>query len=995
MPERETALRTPLESSNPGMAEIWSAARDPARRRQCGWSIHAPDRDLVGQVLTDLEEHARADGGLVIRGAWRPGLERPLGGLLAAADQLTGWAMAHDSQILRRYGRTLVTLLPARRGLPPLRQRSAHRAGAAAFLLRGDLFGLADFYQRRNIAMGTMSDVVHFVLDCAEAHHRATGAPTLLCLDDFDRADSLTRRALRRLVRYARRVPIVVCAGSRKPLAEGAADATDVTWRSVRLEAAGGSTVADEIEALTAEEFELLAAAVTPALPFTREEWLALAAPLEVDPTATVERFVARGWVRDLGGDRWTVPRAPVVNAVERRLSEDRRRELHRRALEITKDPFAAAFHAGRGSDVAEVHRQSLLAMERAWGASAYDCALHHAEQAAETLPEDSSLDRRLMLGLLTYEAEDYQSADRHLSAAFASGDGDDLERVRIRRLQGYNAIFGLGEFDRGREILQEVLVRYEAEGMKRESAYLRNSIAFALFRSRNADDALDLEELTFDTARKDDAGAFLLSLLQLNIGRLYRFFGRTEEALASFQKGVNAQNARLNPYLLCLYQASIGHLYSKHENHGKALTSLHHVHEVLRGLTLDTSHDRVLHALSSVARNLPSDGALRGDETLFCLHANLAIASRSAGLDDRAAAYLEGVRRQRDLLGEAVDTVEKLIAAAPTAPADNSDEIRDFELRVSSVTAASEAVVAPASDGEDLAEEVAGALADGEVVAVVRPRSVGSGYSLIDSLILYDPGRSDLAQRMGTEVVGSHFADLPGAQAALALPAALDLFPGAADLPLVLQETTVEPHQRSRLAALFPVRTRVQILDPALDGLLYRIVEAFGRRTELPVLAAGPFHLQGRADLVVDPEQALYSFLISSIDRLVLGETLLHKSHGATARENLLEFRPKWARRSALVRGRSDNGAEERILLKARSPNSPNRFLELHPKTRPILELCDGRLSVAEIVERLRDDYPVNGGGGLAREIGPFLRSLWHRGGIVFDDPASTTSAV
>jgi len=85
-----------------------------------------------------------------------------------------------------------------------------------------------------------------------------------------------------------------------------------------------------------------------------------------------------------------------------------------------------------------------------------------------------------------------------------------------------------------------------------------------------------------------------------------------------------------------------------------------------------------------------------------------------------------------------------------------------------------------------------------------------------------------------------------------------------------------------------------------------------------------------------------------------------------------------------------SANGGHILIRIKRRGGYATDELLKLHPGTRTILDLCDGNLSVAEVVEQV-------GAGGPEvsnKNVCEFLRNLWRRGALCFDEPVQKSAA-
>jgi hypothetical protein len=244
-----------------------------------------------------------------------------------------------------------------------------------------------------------------------------------------------------------------------------------------------------------------------------------------------------------------------------------------------------------------------------------------------------------------------------------------------------------------------------------------------------------------------------------------------------------------------------------------------------------------------------------------------------------------------------------------------------------------------------------------------------------VQSLLLFDPRRTDLAALARDEVGAERWSGVP---AAIATEAAADLFQSHLDPSLPgYQEATLRRDERSRLAAVAPILLRVQVVSPLIDGFLADLVTRFARHTGISLLAALPFHLRDR-DLADSPQRAGAAFLVSSLDYLLLEDSLFAKRHGKSAIENLLPFRPRLSQQADIL---STEGLVVRVRIW-----SYRSHLRLSEAMRPFLNDCDGRRTLGELLPEWQ--RRLGGHPGVDRQIETFLRELWHRGVIRFDPP-------
>jgi tetratricopeptide (TPR) repeat protein len=748
----------------------------------------------------------------------------------------------------------------------------------------------------------------------------------------------------------------------------------------------------DRFDSLTPEQRRLVQSASVLALPFEARAVEALSpsagragTPDASAPSETFDSLVGAGVLRRFGASRFAFASPALRESAYRSLDAASLKRLHAAALAVEgEDSYAALRHAERAGLPEKSRRHSIKATERAWAVSDYGSAITTAQRyvGAVNGGGDGAVNSDLLLALLYYEAGQHADTERHLAEALKTGS-ESAHRSVLERLLGYNAIFGLGDFDRGREIMESVLRDFEARGLRQDAGYVRNTIAYTLFCTRRFDDAVEMERTALRLLESSDQpGGFLYSVLQLNLGRVYRTLGFHEQALRLFKNGLDAPNLEQSPYMLLIFHTTLAQFYATRGEYAEAVAAFHHCLDLARDIELENASDPVLNSLSRHVGKPLSDRTTRGDEVFFYLYLNLALAYRRMGLSSRSEAYLAGMRGCWGFLGEDVWRAAEAVleGAAPPAQESGRDVAAEFAEEAAEAERRFEGLTFEAAGADSLARSVAEALADGKVVALAGPRSAGPDDRGLGSLVLYDAREPELAARVNTEV-GAYGS--PRARTAVLLPEAVRHFDGVAPLPLVLQEATLKPSSRDGLRALAPYGSRVQVLSPEFDGLLFEILSEFAKRTGTGVLAALPFHLRGR-DLAVTPAKALSAYLVSSIDHLVLGGRLLAKRWGATAEQNILPFRPRLSRNASIFR-RSGGEEEDSFLLLVRTWSFHN-YLRLRREMRPVLDLCDGQRTVAEVVSRLANGSPPD--ERLRQQVCAFLRKLARQSAVVYDDP-------
>ncbi|MGK8503945.1 carbamoyltransferase family protein [Nocardia asiatica] len=210
---------------------------------------------------------------------------------------------------------------------------------------------------------------------------------------------------------------------------------------------------------------------------------------------------------------------------------------------------------------------------------------------------------------------------------------------------------------------------------------------------------------------------------------------------------------------------------------------------------------------------------------------------------------------------------------AAPMRGADLGREWTDAEL---------EDVLRTAKIGytksEDVAADVAQALAEDRVVAWFQGRAEFGPRALGHRSLLAHPGRPENLERLNDVKGREQFRPL--APMVLADRAPEIFARGPLPSPYMLFVHDVTPAWRARIPAVTHVdgTARVQTVDPADNPVLSRMLAEFDRRTGLPVVVNTSLNTAGRP-MVDSPRDALECFGSAPIDLLALGPFLVRRS--------------------------------------------------------------------------------------------------------------------
>lgn len=223
-----------------------------------------------------------------------------------------------------------------------------------------------------------------------------------------------------------------------------------------------------------------------------------------------------------------------------------------------------------------------------------------------------------------------------------------------------------------------------------------------------------------------------------------------------------------------------------------------------------------------------------------------------------------------------------------------------------------------------DLAEAVAARLAQGEVVGWFMGGSEFGPRALGHRSILADPRAAAVRDRVNARVKHRQ-AFRPFAPVVLA-EHAREWFELEVESPYMLLAARVRPERAARLAAVTHVdgSARVQTLRRAQNPALYALIEAFARRTGVPVLLNTSLNDRGEP-LVETPRDAVDCFLGTDLDALAIEGWVLSKrgawravrgALGRARRARALLSLAAWRRRAAR--------AVERRLAAEQGPSSP-----------------------------------------------------------------------
>lgn len=177
----------------------------------------------------------------------------------------------------------------------------------------------------------------------------------------------------------------------------------------------------------------------------------------------------------------------------------------------------------------------------------------------------------------------------------------------------------------------------------------------------------------------------------------------------------------------------------------------------------------------------------------------------------------------------------------------------------------------------DDVADRTAALLAEGDIVGWFQGRMEYGPRALGNRSILADPRSSAFKDAVNDDVKGRE-SWRPFAPSLL-VEAADEYLCDGREAPYMVVVDDVAPAKRDEIEAVVHVdgTTRPQTVTADANERYYRLIEAFGERTGVPVVLNTSFNVAGQP-IVESPEQALATFYSTGLDGLAIGDFLVWK---------------------------------------------------------------------------------------------------------------------
>jgi carbamoyltransferase len=189
----------------------------------------------------------------------------------------------------------------------------------------------------------------------------------------------------------------------------------------------------------------------------------------------------------------------------------------------------------------------------------------------------------------------------------------------------------------------------------------------------------------------------------------------------------------------------------------------------------------------------------------------------------------------------------------------------------------------------DGIEEAVADALADGKVVGWFRGRMEFGPRALGNRSILADPRTAEMREVVNQRVkLREEFR--PFAPAALA-EIANDYFDmtgvGRSDFMEFVVPATPLGCDKTQAVVHSDGSARIQTVDRESNESFWKVIDAFGRRTGVPVVLNTSFNVRGEP-IVCTPQDAIRCFLSTDIDLLALENYIVSKKAGRVLEEDM-----------------------------------------------------------------------------------------------------------
>jgi carbamoyltransferase len=267
-----------------------------------------------------------------------------------------------------------------------------------------------------------------------------------------------------------------------------------------------------------------------------------------------------------------------------------------------------------------------------------------------------------------------------------------------------------------------------------------------------------------------------------------------------------------------------------------------------------------------------------------------------------------------------------------------------------------------PGASSSEVLEQAVELLCEGKILGWFDGRSELGPRALGQRSILCDPRRPDAKETLNARVKHRE-AFRPFAPAILIEETGswFEQPEGEGDSPYMLRVRSFLPERAAQVPGVVHVdgTGRLQTVTREGNGRFHTLLQAFHRRTGVPILLNTSFNVMGEP-IVETPEDALWSLLSTGLDAVVLGENVIVREPGY---RTILDLYPRVTAKAIRIR-REIRGGVLDLELKPTEQVGFDVETPWGPTSQPVtatavavLEKMDGKCSGWELLERLTRD--------------------------------------
>lgn len=203
------------------------------------------------------------------------------------------------------------------------------------------------------------------------------------------------------------------------------------------------------------------------------------------------------------------------------------------------------------------------------------------------------------------------------------------------------------------------------------------------------------------------------------------------------------------------------------------------------------------------------------------------------------------------------------------------------YQYTDSDIEEALKAAKIPYSKANDIYEDVAQALFQGQIIGWFQGRMEFGPRALGARSILADPTKPEMKEKINAEV--KHREPFRPFAPSVIRERSNDYFDIDVEVPYMLKVASVRPEMRDKVPAIVHVdgTARVQTVNADIAPEYHRVISRLGELTGHPIVLNTSFNVMGEP-IVESPRDALRCFFSTGLDVLAIGSFIIRKSEAS-----------------------------------------------------------------------------------------------------------------